>query len=315
MTALVLGAGVSGLTTAHRLLEAGHAVEVWTRDPPAATVSAVAAAIWYPYRAAPAGRMRAWGAASLEAFVRLADDPDTGVGMREGLEVCRAPAPDPWWASAVPGFRRAAPSELPPGYVDGYALRLPVVDMSVYLGWLLGRVEALGGRIERRAVGSLEAAAGAADVVVNCTGLGAREVARDPEVYGVRGQVRVVRASRASRFVIDEAGPTYVIPRGADVVLGGTSDERVEALEADPETAAAIQSRCERLVPALAGAPVLADRVGVRPCRPTVRLEADAVAGTPVVHNYGHGGAGVTLSWGCADEVVRLVEAVRPERA
>lgn len=307
MHLLVLGAGVSGLTTALRLLEDGHAVEVWTRDRPEETVSAVAAAIWYPYRAAPLDRVLAWGEASLRTFVRLADDPETGVILRDGLEVFREPAPDPWWASAVPGFRRAPEAELPGGYADGYALRLPVVDMSVYLGWLVRRVEASGGRIVRRAIASLADVEGAADAVVNCTGLAAREVARDPEVVGVRGQIVVVRAPGVSRFVIDDAGPTYVILRGADVVLGGTADEDVDDATVDPATAAAIRQRCARLVPEVADAPVLAHRAGIRPCRTTVRLEAETVGGTRVIHNYGHGGAGVTLSWGCADEVAGLV--------
>ena len=307
MRTLVLGAGVSGLSTALRLREAGHAVEIWDRDLPSETVSAVAAAIWYPYRADPPDRVLGWAAASLQAFARLADDPTTGVGMRDGLEVFRSPAPDPWWAAAVPGFRRAEAAELPPGYVDGFALRVPVVDMSVYLGWLRRRVEAEGVRLVRRTVGRLEEARGAADVVANCTGLGAREIAHDPSVYGVRGQVEVVRAPGVARFVIDDAGPTYVIPRGSDVVLGGTAEEGVEDTTVDPETAAAIRRRCEALVPALAEASPQARRAGIRPCRPTVRLEAETVGGTRVVHNYGHGGAGVTLSWGCADDVVRLV--------
>ncbi|WP_412060718.1 FAD-dependent oxidoreductase [Rubrivirga sp. IMCC45206] len=307
MDVLVLGAGVSGLSTALRLLEAGHAVEVRTRELPGKTVSAVAAAIWYPYRAAPVDRVLGWGEVSLREFVRLSTDPATGVVLRDGLEIFRERVVDPWWAAVVPGFRRAEAAELPPGYRDGYALRLPVVDMSVYLGWLARRVEAAGGRLVRGAVASLNEVRGAADAVVNCTGLAAREVARDPAVYGVRGQIRVVRAPGVTQFLIDDTGPTYVIPRVSDVVLGGTADEHVDDATVDSGVAAAIRERCERLVPALAGASVLTDRVGIRPCRSTVRLEVEDVGGTRVVHNYGHGGSGVTLSWGCAEEVVGLV--------
>lgn len=47
--------------------------------------------------------------------------------------------------------------------------------------------------------------------------------------------------------------------------------------------------------------------VGLRPRRHGgVRLEVDHGWDTPVVHNYGHGGGGVTLAWGCADRVVDL---------
>jgi D-amino-acid oxidase len=53
---------------------------------------------------------------------------------------------------------------------------------------------------------------------------------------------------------------------------------------------------------------VLAERVGLRPFRRSgVRLERDQLRdGRTVIHNYGHGGAGFTLSWGCAREVLDI---------
>src|SRR5215210_4260196 len=69
---IVVGAGVIGLTCAVRLLEAGHRVDVVARDLPLETTSAVAAAIWYPYRALPQDRVTAWSAASYAVFDRLA---------------------------------------------------------------------------------------------------------------------------------------------------------------------------------------------------------------------------------------------------
>jgi len=90
-------------------------------------------------------------------------------------------------------------------------------------------------------------------------------------------------------------------------VLGGTAQEGDENAAVEPATAAAIRARCEAAVPALRGARVLREAVGLRPARPAVRLETEARADGTIVHCYGHGGAGVTLAWGCADEVTALV--------
>src|SRR5690606_39930813 len=104
--------------------------------------------------------------------------------------------------------------------------------------------------------------------------------------------------------------PCYVVPRLHDIVVGGTADEGSWDRRPDPTTATRLLERAERLVPALAGARVLAHRTGLRPARPTVRLEAEKRNGTTVVHCYGHGGSGMTVSWGCADEVVTLARRV-----
>ncbi len=86
-------------------------------------------------------------------------------------------------------------------------------------------------------------------------------------------------------------------------MVGGTDQDGDWSRTPSTETAQEILHRASRLVPALADARVVGHRVGLRPVRPVVRLEAEG----RVVHCYGHGGAGVTLSWGCADEVAALV--------
>lgn len=314
----VVGAGVVGLSCAVRLAEAGPAVRVVAREAPLATTSAVAAAMWFPYLAEPRERVMAWAAATRLELERLArDEPASGVVVRELVVVAStavtAASPAPWWADGAAGWRAAAAEELPPGRPGAYLTPVPVAESPRYLPWLAARLAAAGATLELRPQGlaSLDEAAAGADVVVDCSGLGARELAGDASVVPVRGQVVLVAAPGVARAYVDDedpAGPAYVIPRRDDCVVGGTADAGAWDTTPDSATTAAILGRATALVPALAGAPVLAVRCGLRPVRPEVRLERGlTAAGVPVVHCYGHGGSGLTLSWGCAGEVAALV--------
>lgn len=308
MRVIVVGAGVIGLSCAVRLAEQGHDVHVLARDLPLETTSSVAAALWYPYRAHPPDRVTAWARTTYDELLRLSEaTTEAGVAMRWGTELLRAPTGDPWWRDAVPTLERLGPGARPVGWADAWRFPAPVVDMSRYLPWLVTRLEALGGTLTRAALPALPEAA----LVVNCSGVAARALARDPSTTAVRGQVVLVEQVGVQEWLLAGAHddePTYVVPRAGAVVVGGTATEDDWDLQPDPRTAQRLLERATALVPRLAGARVLAHRVGLRPARPSVRVEAEQVGSRNVVHCYGHGGAGVTLSWGCADEVAGLVQ-------
>jgi D-amino-acid oxidase len=307
---VVVGAGVAGLTTALVLAREGAKVRVIARDRSPHTTSDIAAAVWYPFRVGPADRALAWSRRTLEVFRTLLPLPEAGVTWLPGIDLHPdAGAADPWWKDAVPSFRRAERDELPPGFGDGFVLEAPVVRMPVYLKWLEARLASRGVFIEAREVDGLDACFSESPVVVNATGLGARDLLGDRDVRPVRGQIVRVAPGGAARFVQADHGPcelAYVIPRPDCIVLGGTQDEDAWDTSVDPEVARGIVARCEALEPGLRGAPVLSHAVGLRPWRREVRLEAEIRRGGTLVHNYGHGGAGVTLSWGCAEEAARL---------
>ena len=213
----VVGAGVVGLTCAVRLLEEGHRVDVLARDLPLETTSAVAAAIWYPYRASPLDRVLAWSARSYEVFVGLADVAGAGVALRGGVEVFAAPQVDPWWRPAVPHLDHVEP---PDGYVDAWTFLAPVVEMPVYLVMAASRIGELGGTITRL---NLPALPVGADVVVNAAGIGARLLAADSSVGPASGQVVYVEQVGLEQWWLDSSADlTYVVPRSHDIVVGGT---------------------------------------------------------------------------------------------
>jgi D-amino-acid oxidase len=311
---VVVGAGICGLTAALRLGEAGHDVRLVAAAAPDRTTSSVAAALWYPYRALPREAVTRWSAVTYDVLAGLVDAPGAGVRMRTGREFFTEAQADPWWRDAVPALDRVPTADLPAGFRDGYLLQVPVVDVSVHLPWLLSSLAARGVRLEEQALTALEHADPWGEVVVDCAGLGAAALTGDDQLVPVRGQVVLVGQVGLEEWLLAQSDPealTYVVPRERTVVLGGTAHVGATDLEPDDSTAAAVVERCAALVPALRGAPVLAHRVGLRPTRSSVRLEAGALAdGRPVVHDYGHGGAGVTLSYGCAVDVVRLVDAL-----
>jgi D-amino-acid oxidase len=302
---LVLGGGVIGLTTGVVLAERGLDVRLWSPETPDGTTSAVAGGLCWPYRIEPRQRALEWALRSFRHFSWLAEQPQTtGVRLVRGRTPGAAPPPE--W-SALTGT--------PP--------RAPLIDMAAYLRYLQGRFQAAGGHWEQRAAHSLAEAAATSPTIVNCTGLGARELVPDPAMRAVRGQVLVVENPGIEEWYVaandgaDET--TYILPQPYGLILGGTAQDGMEAREPDPATAEAIVRRCAAIHPALATAPVLEHRVGLRPFRPGVRLEAERLPDgrgdtSLCVHNYGHGGAGVTVSWGCAVDAARLVEPVEPQR-
>ena len=165
--------------------------------------------------------------------------------------------------------------------------------------------------VEQRRLTSLSEA-GPASAIINCAGLGARHLVPDPDLRPIRGRHVVLTNPGLTECFSEDPGlsPDLLCfyPHGDTVVLGGTAMDGEGDLAPDDKAAAGILARCSEVEPRLAQARVLEHRVGARPTRATVRVEEEVGEdGTAVVHNYGHGGAGVTLSWGCAEETRDLL--------
>jgi len=306
----VIGAGVSGLSCGVRLQEYGFKVTILAKELHPETTSSVAAAIWYPYKALPLGRVLHWSRVTLEELYRLSTEARAGVSLIDIVEVFDHPVEVPWWKDAVMKFRRAAPTDLPKGYSDGYIAEVPLMDTTIYMPYLSERFQDGGGTIRKQTVSSPAELFEQTPIVVNCSGLGSRDLVGDKSMYPIRGQVVTTNAPRQKRSLVDIEGPrglTYIIPRDGDCILGGTDEEHSWNLGVDAKENLEIVNKCSALDPSYANAPVVDAKVGLRPGRAEVRLESEDVGpGRILIHNYGHGGSGFTGSWGCADEVMNL---------
>jgi D-amino-acid oxidase len=308
MDALVIGSGVIGLTTGIALAEAGARVRIATAKLPHDTTSYAAGAMWGSTFAGPADRVRRWAEVTRDELRAQAGDPRTGVRVARGTLVSRTTTdgPPPFLFPGVQISRRDGALD---GYRAAFSLHVPIVDMPRYLQCLLSRFEGAGGTVEVRTVRALADVAGEADAIVNCSGIGARHLVPDPELRPVRGQHVIVENPGLDEFFMEEPGPRWAswIPHGDHVVLGGNADDGQWSLEPDLAVAAEIVRRCAEIEPRLGKARVLGHRVGLRPARATVRVEAEPLGAATCVHNYGHGGTGVGLAWGCAREVAAIL--------
>lgn len=302
MKITVLGAGVSGLTVAWVLERQGHDVTVVAHEKGVATTSGAAGAVWLPFSVGPPHRALHWARSTrerLEAMVRT--HPHAGVDMVDAY-VMADDETAPWWGAAtgrielvnepgITGSRRA------------WKMHVPRCDPRFYLPWLESELRSA---IVTKEIASLDLLDG--DRIVNCAGVGARTLVGDTSLVAGLGQTLVVEAGSLDPNVMlsDDGDPSqlfYVIPRRGEFVLGGCAiaiDDLVPP-PADPRLSQAILDRARQR--AFAPGRPLYERTGLRPNRPEVRLEREG----RVVHNYGHGGAGYTLSWGCAEEVATLI--------
>jgi len=346
---IVVGAGIIGLTSAIELQEAGYRTEIWAKDIPG-KVSTLAS-FWEPFNTDNNKERRVrgevWGKDTFEVLMKGIRQGVQGLNLIKGLVVFPAERDAPDWAKAgyVSSFHSMNRAEIDeyakqhginvPGSIrSGYTVNYPAFDMTVYMEQLMKRYARAGGKIENREIDSMEEPLHSANIVINCSGLGAQGLG-DPLVYPTRGQlVKVTRPPEIQTIYCDDENPegmVHIMPQRDHIMLGGTYEKMENSLIASAEISAAILDRCIKAMPALAQARIISEHVGLRPSRKEIgkhggiRLEREN-SGLPadnetakisekfVVHNYGHGGNGVTYSWGCAKEVLGIVEgATRTE--
>ncbi len=362
---LVVGAGVSGLTTALCLARRGFHITIVADQVSPGITSNVAGALW-EWPPAVCGRhhddvllapSKAWSLTSYQRFCELAEAPTrTGVFLRPANFYFRQPIEDnpveltkmKELAEHVLDFvhtpEMIEDNGVNPdaGVVDAYSFLAPMVETDRYLSWLHRQARSAGCTLRlRRICGELRSQEQqlrqefAADLIVNCTGLGAYELAGDKDLCPHRGAViridntgEVMPRITAAHCVAndpstDHQDMIFIVPRGDDrLLLGGLvePDEWGTDVGLDYVPIRDLLRRNVEFLPILADAkldPADPIRVGLRPFRgQSVRLEHEP--GTGIIHNYGHGGAGVSLSWGCAEHVAQLVSQLlddpRPSR-
>ena len=321
-TVAIIGAGVSGLTCGVVFAERGYRTASFAEETGQQTTSGAAAALWFPYDAEPADKVIAWALQTFRVLVDLTRVAASGVSIIELRQFSRAgeiQIPD--WAiplgakSIIESSPSVMSSEVETSlavnsfFKSGFTLRAPLTDTTIYLDYLAARFLKAGGEINANVhFQKLEDVDQQFELVINCAGIGARELVHDVDLEPHRGQVAIVpRIERLScAIVCDDAPLMYAIPRRNDCVFGGTNDLSSD-LAADAATTDQIIAECSRVLN-IDKPNILAERVGLRPFRKSgVRLERDELRdGRTVIHNYGHGGSGFTLSWGCAREVVNL---------
>lgn len=341
----VIGAGVSGLTVASYLIQEGYPVKILANKIGTETTSVIAGALWeLPH--AVCGHADAeendklddlekWSMFSYYYFSGLIDIEESGVYFkRVHFYSDKTLVENPALFRKIKLLKTFArgieihEEDIPEPYCFHYSYLAPMVDMDVYLNWLIESIKEQGGRIERCCVTPDELkdiesfkAKHEVEWVVNCSGLGAAELSADENVFPVRGAWFLfpndgsvfpkVEAAHCTTLTDHNEHFIFVLPRGEEkLIIGGTATPNISTTEMeldDPLLVKMFQNSISFLpeLQNLTPASKSDFRVGLRPFRSgSVRLEMDENA---VVHNYGHGGSGVLLSWGCANAVFKLM--------
>ncbi|XP_015603655.1 D-aspartate oxidase [Cephus cinctus] len=331
MKVAVVGAGVIGVTTAVMIkrtfphLSVTIFGEVFTPN----TTGDGSAGLWGPYILGdtPSEDVLRWAGGThrwLEELWRSGLAPEAGICLVPVYRVTSDSKgyPKPIWSSLVYGCHELSPEllkkiniEQKSNYSGGWHFLTYTVEPTLLLPWLLKEFKTRGGIVIKRKIKSFEEfKMEGYDIIINCSGLGARILAQDTEVHPIRGQVCRVDASwQFEVHLSDDDNGNYIIPNMNSVVLGGTHQAGDYNLQVSQEDSNFILKGCYRMSPALQKSRILKEWVGLRPGRMQVCLKLEILRSKNgenylVIHNYGHGGSGVTLSWGCAQDVVKILK-------
>uniref|UniRef100_A0A1A9UUS3 FAD dependent oxidoreductase domain-containing protein n=1 Tax=Glossina austeni TaxID=7395 RepID=A0A1A9UUS3_GLOAU len=331
MRVCVLGGGINGFSCAVCILEyfkiKGENVEVivisekFTPN----TTGDGSAGLWGPYLLGDtsAAKVHQWSKGMHDFLENLwisEDAGEAGICLTPVIRVTTTDIPQAdFWKDIVYGFKHLTQSQLDElnrnrakKFKSGQQFITFTSEPRKLLPYLMKRFQSQGGRILKQKIENIYKFIEIADydVVINCVGLGALNILNDKTMYPIRGQVSRVKAPWMYYVLLDDSDDgNYIIPNALTVVLGGTHQENNFNTSVCTKDKKFIIEGCKQIIPALSQAQHLYDWVGLRPGRVSVRLELERFGEKLLIHNYGHGGSGVTLAWGCAQDVLNILES------
>ncbi|MEO8412317.1 MAG: FAD-dependent oxidoreductase [Ginsengibacter sp.] len=307
MKITIVGAGISGLATAYTLVNKNHSIKIIAKDIAPDITSNRAAAFWFPYHIRNDKRGIHWCKHSYDVYNNLSKNAFTGVSMQKLLKVVRKGVEEQEmkWFSFMPvgSYRILEQHELSDSYKTGYDVKVPLIETQIFLPWLMNELGKMNVPIEKRTVKSFDEI-NDADVIINCSALGAQHLCNDKELIPVRGQVGLLAPKNNYSIFLDNELPLYIVYRKDAIIVGGTYEEGVTDAVTEPATIKRLLENAYHVFPGLRKQKVKGSWAGIRPYRPLVRVEKEG----KIIHNYGHGGSGFTVAWGCAEEVALLID-------
>ncbi|KAK0413590.1 hypothetical protein QR680_006890 [Steinernema hermaphroditum] len=326
----VIGAGINGIAVARELQKRyGSDIEVTivTDKKTPNTTSDVAAGLWMPHLVdgKNADLLKKWARETFEHIAHLErDSPDSGAFMCSGYVFDNEPSPPDFDESIYHTFKTLTKQEIEQlgfshfNYGNFYTTYF--LEPSIYLRKLMREFAAEGGKILEKKLETVDDLAPEDyDLIVNCSGLGSRQLFGDEEIIPIRGHVIRAKCPSMKHFYIFE-NQFHCFPNSDTVVLGGTAHKGDYDLSIRPADTQLILNTVQKRLPQLRGVEIIQERVGLRPSRKNIRLETDQFLTrtgkmVPIVHNYGHGGSGITLFYGCAKAAADFVEVELKEKS
>jgi D-amino-acid oxidase len=122
---------------------------------------------------------------------------------------------------------------------SGYAYSTLLVEPPIFLAKLKADLEAAEVEfIEREFTGAAAVAALPETIVVNCTGLGSRQIWQDKLLQPIKGQLVLLKPQAELQYLYSSKG--YLFPRQDHVVVGGSEERGVDNDTPDPHMCAQI---------------------------------------------------------------------------
>ncbi|MCU0320798.1 MAG: FAD-binding oxidoreductase, partial [Chitinophagaceae bacterium] len=250
----IIGAGISGLSTAYTLVNAGYNITVFAKEFSPNLVSNKAAAFWFPYHVRNNARAKDWCKFSYSFFEQLSANIATGISMVGIIKAVKPNVQDEDnWLNYMPdnSYSIVEEKNLPNGYAKAYLAKVPLIETQIFLPWLMQELQLLQTNFIQQNIEDIQSIATKFDVVINCTALGAKQLCNDATLVAVRGQVLLYEPNLINQIFIDNQTPSYMVPRKDATIVGGTYEEGVDSNSVNENDLKIIQAKAEEILPAI----------------------------------------------------------------